>query len=58
VGAAVPTVLATLQELAAALTAQRPPAITLADGAASVAIAEACYRSIAERRTVAVEPVA
>jgi predicted dehydrogenase len=58
VGAAVPTVLATLQELAAVLAARRPPAITLADGAAAVAIAEACYRSIAERRTVAVERLA
>ena len=52
VGAAVMTVQATLAEFAAALGSRRPPAITLADGAKSVAIAEACYRAI-ERGSVA-----
>jgi predicted dehydrogenase len=45
VGPPVPTVVATLREFAAALESGRSPAITLADGAASVALAEACYRS-------------
>lgn len=46
VGPAVMTVQATLAEFAAALESRRAPAITLADGARSVAIAEACYRAI------------
>jgi predicted dehydrogenase len=54
VGAPVMTVAAALAELAAALAARRAPAITLADGAKSVAIAEACYRSIASGRSEAV----
>jgi predicted dehydrogenase len=55
VGAAVPTVPAVLREFAAASIERRAPAITLADGAASVALAEACYRSIASGRAEAVE---
>jgi predicted dehydrogenase len=55
VGAAIPTVRATLEEFAAALAARRAPAITLADGAAAVALAEACYRSIRSGRSEAVE---
>ncbi len=53
--APVMTVAATLAELAAALAARRTPAITLADGAASVALAEACYRAIASGRSEPVE---
>ena len=41
------TVSAVLAEFAAAVTEQRAPAITIGDGAQSVAIAEACYRSVA-----------
>ena len=55
VEASVPTVLATLVEFAAALTSGRAPAVTLADGAASVALAEACYRSAASGRPELVE---
>jgi predicted dehydrogenase len=55
IGPPVPTVLAALEEFAAALVARRAPAITLADGAASVALAEACYRSAASGRLEAVE---
>lgn len=55
VGAPVMTVAATLAEMAAALAECRAPAIMLADGARSVAIAEACYRSIASGRAEAVE---
>ena len=47
VGPPVPTVPAALRELVAAIAERRAPAITVADGAASVAIAEACYRSLA-----------
>jgi predicted dehydrogenase len=54
VGPPVPTVLAVLEELAAALAGRRAPAITLGDGAASVALAESCYRSILSGRP---EPV-
>jgi predicted dehydrogenase len=57
VGAAVMTVPATLREFADALAARRPPAITLADGTAAVALAAACYRSIASGRTETVEGV-
>jgi predicted dehydrogenase len=57
VGAPAMTVPLTLHEFADALTARRQPAITLADGTASVALAEACYRSIASGRVEAVEPV-
>ena len=46
VGAPVATVQAALEELAGALAERRQPSVTLADGLASVAIAEACYRSI------------
>jgi predicted dehydrogenase len=46
VGEPAATVAATLREFAAALAARRAPAITLADGAAAVALADACYRSI------------
>ncbi len=55
VGAPVMTVAATLAEFAAAMIDRRPPCITLADGAKSVAIAEACYRSIASGRAEPVE---
>jgi predicted dehydrogenase len=55
VGPPVPTVRLALAELAAALAEKRTPAITLADGAASVALAEACYRSIASGRPEVVE---
>jgi predicted dehydrogenase len=47
VGAPVNTVAAVLRELVAAVAERRAPAITLADGGSAVAIAEACYRSIA-----------
>ncbi len=49
------TVSAVLAELAASITARRAPAITIADGAKSVGIAEACYRSIASGRPANVE---
>ena len=55
VGEPVPTVVAVLREFSAALQARRAPAITLDDGAASVALAEACYRSIRSGRPEAVE---
>ena len=55
VGGAVMTVPATLQEFADAVGAGRIPAITLADGASSVALAEACYRSIVTGKTELVE---
>jgi predicted dehydrogenase len=55
IGAPVMTVVAILQEFADALVARRTPAITLADGASSVALAEACYRSIASGSVVPVE---
>ncbi len=53
--AAVMTVPAAMQELAAAIAAARAPAISLADGTGAVAIAEACYRSFASGRLEAVE---
>ncbi|MCC6848119.1 MAG: Gfo/Idh/MocA family oxidoreductase [Deltaproteobacteria bacterium] len=56
VGAAVMTVEAALAEMAEALGQRRAPAITLADGAKAVAIADACYRAIASGRAEAVEP--
>jgi predicted dehydrogenase len=55
VGAPVHTVPAVLAEFAAACSERREPAITLADGAAAIAIVEACYRSIASGRTERVE---
>lgn len=55
VGAAVMTVAATLHEFGEAITARRAPAITLADGASSVALAEAVYRAVASGGTVTVE---
>jgi predicted dehydrogenase len=55
VGDPIPTVPAALHEMAAALAAGRAPAITLADGAAAVALAEACYRSIASGNVETVE---
>jgi predicted dehydrogenase len=55
IGAPVQTVAATLTEFADALEARRAPAITLTDGAASVALAEACYRAIASGASAAVE---
>lgn len=55
IGAAVMTVQATLAEFAAALSERRRPAITLADGAKAVAIAEAFYRAIASGRAESVE---
>jgi predicted dehydrogenase len=55
VGEPVMTVLATLAEFADAVAGRRTPAITLADGAKSVAIAEACYRAIDTAAVAAVE---
>lgn len=55
VGAPVATVAFTLRELVAALTERRAPAIGIGDGAASVAIVEACYRSIASGTPQAIE---
>ena len=55
VGEPVMTVQATLAEFASALAARRTPAITLADGAKSVAIAEACYRAIATGAVASVD---
>ncbi len=55
VGAPVHTVPAIMQEFAAALIERRAPAITVADGTAAVAIAEACYRSIESGRPEDVE---
>lgn len=55
VGAPANTVEAVLRELLAAIGERRAPAITLADGAAAVAIAEACYRSIARGASHPVE---
>jgi myo-inositol 2-dehydrogenase/D-chiro-inositol 1-dehydrogenase len=57
IGPLVPTVRATLAELAESLAANRAPAIGLADGAAAVALAEACYRSLRSERPEAVEPL-
>jgi len=55
VAAPVATVAATLAEFAAAIGERRSPSITVADGAASVAIAEACYRAAASGCPEAVE---
>jgi predicted dehydrogenase len=55
IGTPVMTVQATLAEFAAALTERRMPAITIADGAKSVAIAEACYRAIGRGAVESVE---
>jgi len=55
VGPPIHTVPAVLHEFAAALAARRAPAITLADGAAAVALAAACYRAIASGRPEPVE---
>ncbi len=55
VGAPVATVQAVLEELTAALAERRSPSVTLADGLASVAIAEACYRSLATGQPERVE---
>jgi myo-inositol 2-dehydrogenase/D-chiro-inositol 1-dehydrogenase len=49
------TVAAVLAELAAAVEQRRAPAVTIADGAKSVAIAEACYRASAAGNAVDVE---
>ncbi len=54
-GPPVQTVEVTLREFAAAIDAGRAPAIGIDDGAAAVAIADACYRSIASGRAEAVE---
>jgi predicted dehydrogenase len=51
VGPPVMTVEMTLAAFADAIRTKREPPITLADGAASVAIAETCYRAIASGRT-------
>lgn len=56
VGPAVMTVEATLREFARAIVDRRAPAITLADGACSVALAEACYRAIASGRSETIAP--
>lgn len=55
IGAPVQTVAAVLRELVAAIAGHRAPAITVADGAASVAMADACYRSLAGGGPHAVE---
>jgi len=55
VGAPVATVAAALGEFAAAVRDRRAPSITIADGAGSVAIAEACYRAAASGRPEGVE---
>jgi predicted dehydrogenase len=55
VGEPVPTVAAALGEFAAAISERRAPAITIADGAAAVALAEACYRAIRSGRPEGVE---
>jgi predicted dehydrogenase len=55
VGAPVATVAATLREFAAAVRERRAPSITIADGAGSVAIAEACYRAAASGHPEGVE---
>jgi len=55
VGPPAQTVETTLVEFATALTEGRTPAIGIGDGAAAVALAEACYRSIASGRPEAVE---
>ncbi len=55
IGEPVATVAATLREFAAAIDERRAPSITIADGAASVAIAEACYRAARSGRSEAVE---
>ncbi len=55
IGPATMTIPATLREFGEALATGRPPAITIADGARSVAIAEACYRSIATGAPAPVE---
>jgi predicted dehydrogenase len=49
------TVAAVLAELAAAVQGGRAPTVTIADGAKSVAIAEACYRAVARGGAVDVE---
>ncbi len=54
-GAPVNTIPAALGAFAAAVRGTCAPAITLADGAHAVAIAEACYRSIASGQAQAVE---
>lgn len=54
VGPPVATVAATLAEFAAALAERRAPAITIADGAAAVALAEACQRAMRSERAEAV----
>ena len=55
VGPPVHTVGATIAEFVAALTERRAPAITIADGAASVALAEACYRAMSADAPATVE---
>ncbi len=55
IGTTVATVAATLAEFAAALQQRRAPAIGIDDGAAAVALADACYRSIASGRAERVE---
>ena len=51
-----PTVLAVLREFAHIATGAVAPSITAQDGLAAVAIADACYRSAAAGRSVAVWP--
>ncbi len=55
IGEPIATVAAVLREFAAAVRERRPPAITIGDGAAAVAIAEACYRAARNGRSAAVE---
>src|SRR6266481_9854005 len=53
IGEPIATVAAVLREFAAAVRERRPPAVTIADGAAAVAIAEACYRAARHGRSAA-----
>jgi predicted dehydrogenase len=55
VGAPLATVAATLAEFTAALHERRQPAIGIGDGAAAVALADACYRALASERAEPVE---
>lgn len=58
VAPAAPTVREIVRDFAAAVRGGGPVPIPLDDGARAVAMAEACYRSLREGRTVAVEPIA
>jgi predicted dehydrogenase len=55
IGTPVATVAAALHEFAEAVCERRPPSITIGNGAAAVAIAEACYRAARSGRPEPVE---